>query len=229
MFTSQANKELIWGLLNEQATIPIPIEWKNFFESQIKNINNNKHQYKNMVEMNKHLIAICMANLENIQKPDPKETFSRNLKLKQEELKELQNGPTPPQIDFSDTSNKAFGDLNQIMDRTMAKRHTDLRNITKNYDNQDVKQWLNLSSNGAPKLKIDNEVNIQKEIVAIAKKKVKFNLGSDIYVKLNYIENDTNKSMVFKLDSNFRLVTSGTLGVSTNIVLQDAELFTKGF
>ena len=90
MFTSSSNKELIWGLLKEQATMPLTDEWKIFFESQIQNIDNNKHQYRNMVEMNKHLIAICMANLENSQRqerPDHNETFSHNLKQKQEPIK----------------------------------------------------------------------------------------------------------------------------------------------
>ena len=56
---------------------------------------------------------------------------------------------------------------------------------------------------------------------------MKFNLGSDIYVKLNYIENEVNKTMVLKLDPSFRLVTSGSTNTSTNITLQNVEVFTK--
>jgi hypothetical protein len=240
MFTSQANKELIWGLLKEQSNIGLTDKWKVFFEEQIQNIHTNRHQYRSMVEMNKHLIAICMANLEDIGSRTERrydeyqgyksggERYAHDLKGKQEDLKKLQGGLKPPDIDFTANNNKAFGNLNQIMARQMVSRQEDVAEIGKNYS-VDAKEWLNISEkSGAPKLKIGSETpNIRNKVVP--KKKVKFKLGSDIYVKLNYNEGGVNKDIILKLSDNFRLVTSfqEDLNTSTNITLENVEVFTK--
>ncbi|ANS04145.1 hypothetical protein [uncultured Mediterranean phage] len=244
MFTSQANKELIWGLLKEQSTIGLTENWKSFFEKQIQAIHTNRHQYHSMIEMNKHLIAICMANLEEIaskterrydeyprydMKGSGGERYARDLKGKQEDLKKLQGGLKPPEIDFTATNNKAFGNLNQIMERQMADRQKELAEIGKGYTN-DAKAWLNISEkSGAPKLKIGGETKLVNEIIKAPKKKVKFKLGSDIYVKLNCNENGVNKDIIFKLSDQFRLVTAfqEDLNISTNITLMNVEVFTK--
>ena len=239
MFTSQANKELIWGLLKEQSNIGLTDKWKVFFEEQIKNINTNRHQYRNMIEMNKHLIAICMANLEEISSRTERrydeyqgvnERYARDLKEKQQDLKKLQGGLKPPEIDFSANNNKAFGNLNQIMERQMADRQKELAEIGKGYSNDDAKAWLNISEkSGAPKLKIGGESKLVNEIIEAPQKKVKFKLGSDIYVKLNCSENGINKEMILKLSDDFRLVTAfqEDLKTSTNITLKNVEVFTK--
>lgn len=244
MFTSQANRELIWGLLKEQSNIGLNEDWRPFFEEQIQAINTNRHQYRNMVEMNKHLIAICMANLEEIaskaerrydeyprydMKGSGGERYARDLKGKQEDLKKLQGGLKPPEIDFTATNNNAFGNLNQIMERQMADRQKELAEIGKGYTN-DAKAWLNISEkSGAPKLRIGSETKLVNEVIEAPQKKVKFKLGSDIYVKLNCSENGINKEMILKLSDDFRLVTAfqEDLKTSTNITLNNVEVFTK--
>ena len=238
MFTSQANKELIWGLLKEQSNIGLTESWKSFFEEQIQAIHTNRHQYHSMIEMNKHLIATCMANLEEIgSKPERRydeyqgykgERYAQDLKVKQEDLKKLQGGLKPPDIDFTANNSSTFGNLNQIMERQMADRQKDLSEIGKGYST-DAKAWLNISEkSGAPKLKIGLETpKLRNEI--IKKKKVKFKLGSDIYVKLHYNENGVTKDILLKLSDDFRLVTAfqEDLNTSTNITLENVEVFTK--
>ena len=240
MFTSQANKELVWGLLKEQSNNGLTENWKSFFEEQIQAINTNRHQYSNMIEMNKHLIAICMADLEQIasnaerrydkyQMKGGGDKYSQDLKNKQVDLKKLQGGLKPPEIDFTATHNKAFGNLNQIMERQMADRQKELAEIGKGYSS-DAKAWLNISEkSGAPKLKIGSETQLVNEIIETPQKKVKFKLGSDIYVKLNCSENGINKEMILKLSDDFRLVTAfqEDLKTSTNITLKNVEVFTK--
>ena len=238
MFTSESNKALVWGLLKEQSTMELTENWKGFFEKQIENINANRHQYRNMIEMNKHLIAICMANLEEISSKTERrydeyqgvnERYARDLKEKQEDLKKLQGGLKPPEIDFTATNNRAFGNLNQIMERQMADRQKELAEIGKGYSS-DAKAWLNISEkSGAPKLKIGGETQLVNEIIETPQKKVKFKLGSDIYVKLNCSENGINKEMILKLSDDFRLVTAfqEDLKTSTNITLKNVEVFTK--
>ena len=243
MFTSESNKALVWGLLKEQSTMELTENWKGFFEKQIENINANRHQYRNMIEMNKHLIAICMANLEEISSRTERrydeyqgynmkgggERYARDLKEKQQDLKKLQGGLKPPEIDFTATNNKAFGNLNQIMERQMADRQKELAEIGKGYSS-DAKAWLNISEkSGAPKLKIGGETQLVNEIIETPQKKVKFKLGSDIYVKLNCSENGINKEMILKLSDDFRLVTAfqEDLKTSTNITLKNVEVFTK--
>ena len=243
MFTSESNKALVWGLLKEQSTMELTENWKSFFEKQIENINANRHQYRNMIEMNKHLIAICMANLEEISSRTERrydeyqgynmkgggERYARDLKEKQQDLKKLQGGLKPAEIDFTATNNKAFGNLNQIMERQMADRQKELAEIGKGYSS-DAKAWLNISEkSGAPKLKIGGETQLVNEIIETPQKKVKFKLGSDIYVKLNCSENGINKEMILKLSDDFRLVTAfqEDLKTSTNITLKNVEVFTK--
>ena len=243
MFTSESNKALVWGLLKEQSTMELTENWKGFFEKQIENINANRHQYRNMIEMNKHLIAICMANLEEISSRTERrydeyqgynmkgggERYARDLKEKQQDLKKLQGGLKPAEIDFTATNNKAFGNLNQIMERQMADRQKELAEIGKGYSS-DAKAWLNISEkSGAPKLKIGGETQLVNEIIETPQKKVKFKLGSDIYVKLNCSENGINKEMILKLSDDFRLVTAfqEDLKTSTNITLKNVEVFTK--
>tara|TARA_B100000029_G_scaffold468278_1_gene505143 strand:+ start:685 stop:1422 length:738 start_codon:yes stop_codon:yes gene_type:complete len=243
MFTSESNKALVWGLLKEQSTIELTENWKGFFEKQIENINGNRHQYSNMIEMNKHLIAICMASLEEISEKNTRkydtyplynqkgsnERYARDLKSKQEDLKKLQGGIKPPEINFTQQDSKVYGNLNQIMERQMANRQKELMEIGKNYS-EDAKQWLNISEkSGAPKIKIGEEANIKNEIIETQKKKVKFKLGSDIYVKLKCIENGEKKEIILKLSDNFHLETvfQEDLNTSTNITLQNVEVFTK--
>ena len=243
MFTSQANKELVWGLLKEQSKNGLTENWKSFFEEQIQAIHTNRHQYRNMIEMNKHLIAICMANLEEIASRTERrydeyqgynmkgssERYARDLKEKQQDLKKLQGGLKPPEIDFTATNDRAFGNLNQIMERQMADRQKELAEIGKGYSS-DAKAWLNISEkSGAPKLKIGSETQLVNEIIETPQKKVKFKLGSDIYVKLNCSENGVNKEMILKLSDDFRLVTAfqEDLKTSTNITLKNVEVFTK--
>ena len=243
MFTSESNKALVWGLLKEQSTMELTENWKGFFEKQIENINANRHQYRNMIEMNKHLIAICMANLEEISSRTERrydeyqgynmkgggERYARDLKEKQQDLKKLQGGLKPPEIDFTATNDRAFGNLNQIMERQMADRQKELAEIGKGYSS-DAKAWLNISEkSGAPKLKIGSETQLVNEIIETPQKKVKFKLGSDIYVKLNCSENGINKEMILKLSDDFRLVTAfqEDLKTSTNITLKNVEVFTK--
>ena len=241
MFTSQANKELIWGLLKEQSNVRLTENWKSFFEEQIQSIHANRHQYHSMIEMNKHLIAICMANLEEIGSKTERrydeylgykgggERYSRDLKGKQEDLKKLQGGLKPPDIDFTANNDNAFGNLNQIMERQMADRQKELTEIGKNYS-VDAKEWLNISEkSGAPKLKIGGGTRVENAIIEAPQKKVKFKLGSDIYVKLNYNENGVAKDILLKLSNNFRLVTAfqEDLNTSTNITLENVEVFTK--
>ena len=244
MFTSQANKELIWGLLKEQSNIGLTESWKSFFEEQIKAIHTNRHQYQSMIQMNKHLIAICMANLEEIGSKTERrydeyqaynmkgggERYAQDLKGKQEDLKKLQGGLKPPKIDFTANNDNAFGNLNQIMERQMVSRQQEVAEIGKNYS-ADAKAWLNISEkSGAPKLKIGLETpKLRNEIIDAPKKKVKFKLGSDIYVKLNYNESGVTKDILLKLSNNFRLVTAfqEDLNTSTNITLENVEVFTK--
>ena len=240
MFTSQANKELVWGLLKEQSNNGLTENWKSFFEEQIQAINTNRHQYSNMIEMNKHLIAICMADLEQIasnaerrydkyQMKGGGDKYARDLKEKQQDLKKLQGGLKPPEIDFAATNSKVFGNLNQIMERQMASRQKELAEIGKGYTN-DAKAWLNISErSGAPKLKIGTQTELKNEVLRPPEKKVKFKLGSDIYVKLNYSEGNVNKEIILKLSDDFSLVTAfqEDLNTSTNITLRRVELFTK--
>ena len=157
------------------------------------------------------------------------ERYARDLKEKQQDLKKLQGGLKPPEIDFTATNNRAFGNLNQIMERQMADRQKELAEIGKGYSS-DAKAWLNISEkSGAPKLKIGSETQLVNEIIETPQKKVKFKLGSDIYVKLNCSENGVNKEMIFKLSDDFRLVTAfqEDLKTSTNITLKNVEVFTK--
>ena len=91
---------------------------------KIENINANRHQYRNMIEMNKHLIAICMANLEEISSRTERrydeyqgynmkrggERYARDLKEKQQPVSKLKAWRN----NFGKPAIYSFFEVNQI-------------------------------------------------------------------------------------------------------------------
>jgi len=231
MFTNQENKELIWNLLKEQTKMPLNAQFRSFFDEAIRNIVQNKHQYSSMIEMNKHLIATCMAEFEKLSSSfwtqpgtQVKMLYASNLKQKQNDLEKLQGGIKPPTIDFKDKTEQEYGNVNRLMDQTMADRQKELESIARSFEGNRAQatKWLNVEK--APEIKIDRNTSV--EIDVIPAKKVTFNLNaSNIYVKLNYTENGTAKTMTCNLSNNFRLFTQGKTKVKSNIILENVELF----
>ena len=144
-----------------------------------------------------------------------------------QELKELQGGNRPTDIDFTDKISQDYGNVNQLMDATMAARQRELEAITKSFESgqERATKWLNVEK--APEIKIDQNTPVKIDVIPT--KKVTFNLNdnaSNIYIKLNYTEGGVNRTMICNLSKNFRLFTQGKAEVKSNIILENIELLT---
>ena len=64
MFSSPKNKEMIWELLKEQSKFPLTQQWRRFFELTFENVKKRQRTYPNLVAMNKHLISICIEEMD---------------------------------------------------------------------------------------------------------------------------------------------------------------------
>ena len=93
MFSSPKNKEMIWELLKEQSKFPLTQQWRRFFELTFENVKKRQRTYPNLVAMNKHLISICIEEMDkfiiNVPKTilKPKGTIQHSFKQKQEDIK----------------------------------------------------------------------------------------------------------------------------------------------
>ena len=236
MFSSSKNKEMIWELLKEQSKFPLTQQWRRFFELTFENIEKRQRTYPNLVAMNKHLISICIEEMDkfiiNIPKTllKSKGTIQHSFKQKQEDIKQMQNGYKPKDIDFSDKSDQNYGNINHLMNQTIADRQKELEKITTRFqsNSKEAQKWLNREENVAvKKLRIDKETDKKIETIPISQKKVSFNLNP-YSLKINYTENGVNKDMYCRLGSDFKLFTSHQVKPDNqNIILENIELYTK--
>ena len=236
MFSSSKNKEMIWELLKEQSKFPLTQQWRRFFELTFENIEKRQRTYPNLVAMNKHLISICIEEMDkfiiNVPKTllKSKGTIQHSFKQKQEDIKQMQNGYKPKDIDFSDKSDQNYGNINHLMNQTIADRQKELEKITTQFQStsKEAQKWLNREENvTVKKLRIDKETSKKIETIPISKKKVSFNLNP-YSLKINYTENGVNKDMYCRLGSDFKLSTSHQAEPDDqNIILENIELYTK--
>jgi hypothetical protein len=233
MFSSPTNKEMIWGLLKEQSKFPLNNQWRKFFELTFENVEKRQGTYPDLVAMNKHLISICIEELNKFSINVPKTLLKsksgiqNTFKQKQDDIKQMQNGYKPKDIDFSDKNDQSYGNIHHLMNQTIADRQKELEKITTRFqsNSKEAQKWLNREEH--PKLSIDKETNKKIETIPISKKKVSFNLNP-YSLKINYTEDGVNKDMRCRLGSDFKLFTAvQSEPDNQNIILESIELYTK--
>ena len=219
-------KEMVWELLKGQSKFELNRDFRTFFEGTHKTIEQRKDQYKDLVTMNKHLINICMNKIITII---PQTNINDVFQKKMNDLERMRDGPKRNNIDFADNIEHNYGNINNLMNQTLAQRQKELEQIQTQFKHKtdEAKQWINVS-NKAPKLNIDKLVSKPIETIPVPPKQVSFNLNpSNICLKLNYIENEIAKTMICRLDSNFRLFMSehGKQSGTIHNILNNIELF----
>tara|TARA_Y100000588_G_C14191636_1_gene898280 strand:- start:12 stop:737 length:726 start_codon:yes stop_codon:yes gene_type:complete len=239
MFANKENIELIWGLLKDQTNIPLTGEWRSFFDKTVNHINSKANQYNDVVEMNKHLIAIFMEKYETTIKsnwqrqPTVKKMDQIKLKKRQDALKQMKDGIKPDRIDFHDKTNDSYENVTNLMDQTMAARQKEMETFASNFakHKSEATRWLNVDdTEKVPEIKIDmnSSVEIKNQVIPTTKK-VKFNLDniSNVSAKINYTENGVNKNLICSLSKGFRLFTSVKTRnhKDSNVLLENIELF----
>ena len=144
-----------------------------------------------------------------IQEPlNKRELFDRSLAQKKKDFSEGINLKKPKEIDFTDGSEDfPVGNLDVIMNQTLADRKKEKQQITLGFSNskqEEAAKWLN---NGeTPKIKILDNVKIEKEIMK-PKKKVRFeakengekNVVTNFFSKLK-MKKDNSNDIIEKLD-----------------------------
>jgi len=244
MFNTIENKQMILSLLNEQTNGQVHNNqlFIQHFNNTIIQIERNKKNYKNIMEMNKILLAHSHNILSNLRQPkiQPKKVnfFEKKLKDKQNELKLMKDGGHKPKnIDFSLKNNETFGNVNRLMNNTEKKRVKDLENIKYTTSQDEAIKWLQnenptnigpVAQNEKPPKLIIQEYKAPP----IQNKKVSFNLNqkkTNICVKISYTENGANKTMICSLSSGFRIFMSphGQIEEKANIILENVEMFTN--
>ena len=102
---------------------------------------------------------------ERKQEVSRREIFDTNLSNHEQNFKKMINAKKPKEIDFSDNSKDfPIGNLNNIMNQTLADREKELTMITQKYQNNnktDINKWLNREDENTPKIKIEKESNLK--------------------------------------------------------------------
>ena len=231
MFTSEENKDMVWGLLVEQSKIPLNQQWRDFFNQTVNKIEREKTLYKNVIQMNKQLLSTCMNQINNFSNLNL--NIKNNLQQKQVQLKLMREGPKQKEIDFTDKDDTEYGNLIFLMDQANADRERELQEIKKKLSNPniDAKKWLNVNPDKAPEIKIDKNstIEIKNEIIP-AGKTVKFNLTENILktrAKITYTEDGKEKVLFCNINKNFRLFSSEHGNIEENITarIENVELF----
>ena len=146
---------------------------------------------------------------EKIEEPlNKRELFEKNLAQKQKDFTEGIHLKKPKEIDFSDGGEDfPIGNLDVIMSQTLADRQKELEQITLGFSKSQQEEAAKLLNNGeTPKIKILDNVKVEKEIIK-PKKKVRFekkedgekNVVTNFFSKLK-MKKDNNNDIIEKLD-----------------------------
>ena len=226
---SNENKEMLWDLIidicNDNAFQVNGEELKQFLDRRCGYYHGQRFEFPNfnLNDINKEIIGQCYnfilskqnnmrtnksSNIK-IQEPlNKRELFDRSLAQKKKDFSEGINLKKPKEIDFTDGSEDfPVGNLDVIMNQTLADRQKELQQITLGFSKskqEEAAKWLN---NGeTPKIKILDNVKIEKEIMK-PKKKVRFeakengekNVVTNFFSKLK-MKKDNSSDIIEKLD-----------------------------
>ena len=192
---SNANKELLLELLNnviEENGFIINISLlQNFIDKQCNHFEKNKHQYKSLSAINKIIldksyIFILEENLETNEITvvnDDKlfdnnsfdnNSFDKNVKIAKDNFENMITLKKPEEINFEDDEDDIMPpeNLELIMNKTLADRENELKNITQKYSDKKKKEaenWINKDSprnerlNSDDSNSSDNSINISND------------------------------------------------------------------
>jgi len=181
-FNSNANKGLLWNLMNENNLFHNISgekleEIKQLFENNIKQINNSNEPLK---EKNKKILLIMSQELNTYRSnsyeqriyngpitsdeisQQRQKNFEQNLEKRQNEFNNLLAVKVPNAPDFSDSKiDRPIGEeMDNLLNDAIARREYDLRNAMNNHNKTEAKDWLS----STPMKNNSNNTNNNNEI-----------------------------------------------------------------
>tara|TARA_B100000963_G_scaffold144839_1_gene126137 strand:- start:3483 stop:4265 length:783 start_codon:yes stop_codon:yes gene_type:complete len=226
---SNENKEMLWDLIidicNDNSFQVNGEELKQFLDGRCGYYHGQRFEFPNfnLNDINKEIIGQCynfilskqqntrINKSSNIKMQDPlnkRELFNKNLAEKQKAFEDGITLKKPKEIDFSDGGEDfPIGNLDVIMNQTLADRQKELEQITSKYSKsqqEEATRWLNNSE--TPKIKIFDNVSVENEVIK-QQKKVRFevkekgekNAVTNFFSKLKMKKEDNN-DIIEKLD-----------------------------
>lgn len=181
---SNVNKELLLELLNnviEENGFIINISLlQNFINKQCDTFEKKKHQYKglsaiNKIILDKSYIFILEENLEtneitivNDDNLFDNNSFDKNVKIAKDNFENMITLKKPEEINFEDDEDEAMPpeNLESIMNKTLADRENELKNITQKYSDKNKKEaenWINKDSPRNERLNSDDSNNTNRD------------------------------------------------------------------
>ena len=206
-------------IINEPQLSQFVNEKCNYFHTQ-------RFEFSDLNEINKKIVELSynfiMSNQPRSNIPQQKappvskrEMFDVGLATQEAQFKKMINPKKPKEIDFSDGSDDfPVGNLDTIMNQTLADRQKELESIQNKYSTDDKKQaqkWLNREEDSTPKIKIektsnlvlDNTIQVKSE-----RKRVTFDINEKtnnentlqkLFLKLKPKKEMTNNDITEKL------------------------------
>lgn len=197
-----------------------------FINSQCGYFHTQRFEYDNLNEINKKIVELSynfilsnqnsnnVSNMNSIKIETSKEIFSRKLENQQNNFNKMINPKKPKEIDFTDNKeDEPIKNLDFIMTQTLADRQKELELITNKYNTNSQKtaqKWLNREDDEVPKIKIEENIKVNKLHQNI-NKKVRFDIDekpsklNNLFSKLKNkkISNDNNiKNMLETIIEN---------------------------
>tara|TARA_Y100000591_G_scaffold245521_1_gene216474 strand:- start:11666 stop:12517 length:852 start_codon:yes stop_codon:yes gene_type:complete len=161
---SNKNKEVLFDVLtsviNENNLVVQIKTLQSLIDNQCNMYEQNKHQYKNLSEINKIILDNIYKFLTDNQKKTPsisvvkdndlfnKNNFTKNFEIAKQNFDNMITLKKPNEINFEDEEDNALPpeNLETIMNQTLADREKELESITQRYSNENKQQaqnWIN--------------------------------------------------------------------------------------
>ena len=159
VFNKDANKAMLWSLLDKQGkfnTIPVSFNINELFEKNIKNTQQQCSGNEKLVNINKAFIAAILQDLSiftapSLIKKNKTETFNNNLQEKEQSFKDMMKVPAPTTVDFSDKNGDGpIQNIDDLLSKQLEKRNLDTSTFNNNVDETSVKEWLTGESSSLP-------------------------------------------------------------------------------
>jgi len=226
-FTSNQNKELLWGLLIEQNSFN-GIETKHksnielVFERTIKIVETNLKN-NSLVDKNKEVIKQMITYLNTLKRPQSLsqenkqnytfdeihkaklERFDNELKKKQIEFESIIKKDAPNHIDFSDKIDEKIGDkMDLLISQTIAMRENQLKQIL----SETIPNKQTVDEISVPLFDINYSDPLSTTSSNVNNRdSIKLNIGEDIDGLLNQniivdLNNNTHKKVSFNENQN---------------------------
>lgn len=219
-FLSDANIRMLWEIILDDDVVvnknreEVTIINNIFLKVAQQFYDKEKGTFKELIQMNKKFISI-IVNILNQNFPKPKQLvihekettpitaeeiqktraseFDQEFNKKQEEFTRAMALPVPEVPNFSDNAkDEPISELDAVIKRAIAERNLEIQQITKNFNNEGVENWIK-SSETSVRTEKQKEKEIAEKNFQIGKTTTEYDVPLQKSKHISWAENLTEQ------------------------------------